>query len=339
MIGHRCHEFWADPDKPCDGCPTAKAFKTKKSEHTTTVTPDGRIWDEKGEPVFDAHGRVIGVVEIANDITEPKRAEEELREREAYLRAILNNAPFLMWLKDREGRFLAVNDVFAKSCGQQFPAAVIGKTDLDVWPVDLAEGYRADDREVMNQKLQKHVEERVLVRGDTKWFETFKTPILDEDGNVMGTTGFARDITERKQAEEALLTSEAQLSNAVVMAHLGHWEYDVATDLFTFNDHFYKIFRTTAEQVGGYTMSSADYARRFVHPDDISVVVDETRKAIETSDPFFSRQLEHRMLYADGEIGYITVRFFIVKDNTGQTIKTYGVNQDITERKRVEEAL
>ncbi len=56
----------------------------------------------------------------------------------------------------------------------------------------------------------------------------------------------------------------------MVMAHLGHWEYDVAEDLFTFNDQFYKIFRTTAEEVGGYKMSSADYARQFVHPDDIS---------------------------------------------------------------------
>jgi signal transduction histidine kinase len=121
------------------------------------------------------------------------------------------------------------------------------------------------------------------------------------------------------------------------MAHLSHWEYDVANDLFTFNDQFYKIFHTTAKQVGGYTMSSSEYARRFVHPDDIPVVGEETRKAVESTDPHYSRRLEHRMLYADGTIGHIAVLFFIVKDANGRTVRTYGVNQDITARKRAEE--
>lgn len=149
----------------------------------------------------------------------------------------------------------------------------------------------------------------------------------------------AEDQTERKRAEEEIRAGRSQLSNALKIAHLGHWEYDVARDLFTFNDQFYKIFRATAEQAGGYTMRSAEYVRRFVHPDDRDVVREETRKAIETMDPRFSRQIEHRILYADGEEGHIAVRFFIVKDGLGRTVKTYGVNQDITERIRAEKEL
>jgi len=147
------------------------------------------------------------------------------------------------------------------------------------------------------------------------------------------------DITERKQAEEEIQKNQAQLSNALEMAHLGHWEYDVANDLFTFNDQFYNIFRTTVEKVGGYAMHSSEYAHRFVHPDDMDMVGEETRKAIETTDPHFNRQIEHRILYADGKVGYISVRFFIVKDSQGRTVKTYGVNQDITERKEAEQKL
>jgi len=65
----------------------------------------------------------------------------------------------------------------------------------------------------------------------------------------------------------------------------------------------------------------------------------EVRAAIESADPSYDRQIEHRILYADGQVGTITVRFFIVKDAQGRTVRTHGVNQDITDRKRMEEAL
>jgi PAS domain S-box-containing protein len=124
----------------------------------------------------------------------------------------------------------------------------------------------------------------------------------------------------------------AKLSNAIEMAHLGPWEYDVDSDVFTFNDHFYKLFRTTVEQIGGYRMPSAEYARRFVHPDDVPKVGEEIRRMLESDDPHFTRQLEHRIIYADGQLGYISVRIFIRKDAAGRTVGSYGVNQDITER-------
>lgn len=132
---------------------------------------------------------------------------------------------------------------------------------------------------------------------------------------------------------------QAKLSNAIIMAHLGPWEYDVANDLFHFNDHFYKMFRTTAEQVGGYTMKSAEYAKRFVHSEEMDIVREETRKAIETKDPDYKRQIEHRIIYGDGTVGYIKVRIFIKKDEHGRTVKTYGINQDITEQKKSEKIL
>jgi len=80
MVGYKCHKFWADPEKPCDNCPTEKAFRTRKTEQSIMHAPDGKIWDEKGEPVFNENGELIGVVEIAIDITEKTILENQIQQ-------------------------------------------------------------------------------------------------------------------------------------------------------------------------------------------------------------------------------------------------------------------
>jgi diguanylate cyclase (GGDEF)-like protein/PAS domain S-box-containing protein len=162
----------------------------------------------------------------------------------------------------------------------------------------------------------------------------FPLRVLDR---TIGQLNAAQDALADQN--ERLRISEAQLSNALHIARTGNWEYDVLKDVFVFNDLFYRLFRTSAEEVGGYTMKPADYARRFVHPDDMDIVAKEVKAALETTDPQYSREFEHRMIYADGTPGYIAVRFFVVKNEQGRTVKTFGVNQDITERKLGELAL
>ena len=105
-------------------------------------------------------------------------------------------------------------------------------------------------------------------------------------------------------------------------------------NIFTFNDHFYSIFHTTAEQVGGYQLSSADYARLFIHPDDIPVVGTEIGKALASTDRHYSAKLEHRILFVDGGMGHISVDIHIERDENGKITRYFGANQDITERKR-----
>ena len=144
------------------------------------------------------------------------------------------------------------------------------------------------------------------------------------------------DRVNGEPQREALRTSEAQLLNALKVARAGHWQYDIQSDRFTFNDQFYSIFRTTAQAVGGYTMTSAEYMKRFVHPDDAVLVRQVIQKSIETTDPTYSDELAHRALFADGREGYILARWFSVKDARGRTIMTYGVNRDVTDLKRNE---
>ncbi|HVM71338.1 MAG TPA: PAS domain S-box protein, partial [Anaerolineales bacterium] len=148
------------------------------------------------------------------DITERMQAEIALRLRESYLTAILENQPGLVWLKDADSRFLAVNRAFALACGKSFPEELVGLNDLDIWPRELAESYRVDDAKVMAARASIFVEEPIEDRGKRTWFETFKTPVFDGQGSVIGTTGFSLDISQRKQAE-LLQQAVYQISEAV----------------------------------------------------------------------------------------------------------------------------
>jgi PAS domain S-box-containing protein len=141
----------------------------------------------------------------------------------------------------------------------------------------------------------------------------------------------ARSYTEMQ-------SNRAQLTEALNISRLANWEYDLEHDLFTFNDQFYSIFRTTAEKAGGYKLSSADYARLFVHPEDAPLVGLEIQKTIDNKDRRYSAALEHRIIFSDGEIGYIAVRITVERDENGKVTRWYGANQDITERRRLEEA-
>lgn len=155
-------------------------------------------------------GRLVRL-EIATDITKRKRAEQAVHEIQLQQKAILDNIPDIAWLKDREGSFIAVNEAFGKACGLK-PENVIGLTDLDIWPADLAEKYREDDKKVIECGRRKQVEEPLVDKdGKEIWIETIKTPISDKKGEITGTAGIARDITRRKRAEDELKKHKYEL--------------------------------------------------------------------------------------------------------------------------------
>ncbi|MBN1911608.1 MAG: PAS domain S-box protein [Pirellulales bacterium] len=218
--------------------------------------------------------------------------------------------------------------------------ALMDRPLLDFIVSEDEEVYRAHVARLLETGAPQSCELRIATEEHDSFWAGLKSIVLDaSDGSGKRIRTVLSDVSQRRQVEETLRAHEAQLGNAMTIAKLGYWEYDFDEDLFTFNDHFYDIFRTTAEAVGGYKMTPEDYANRFIHPDDRCLVPQEMKNAIEATDPGFSRTLEHRILFADGEVGHIAVRFFIVKDEHGRTIKTYGANQDITDRKRAEEAL
>jgi len=326
-----------------------KAFETTDPNFSRTL--EHRIIYADGEVgyisvrffvVKDEQGRTIKTYGANQDITEHKRAEEALQSIKKRMETLMKASPTVIYTSKVTGDYAAtyISDNIESVFGY-LPQEFLSYGGF--W----ADHIHPDDKERIFDGLADILKKGSILHeyrfkhknGTYRWVTDELKVEYDEKKQPVEIQGFISDITERKQAEEALRTSAAQLSIAMEISKLGYWEYDVADDLFTFNDHFYNIFHTTAEKVGGYKMTPAQYAERFLHPDDSAVVANEMKKAFETTDPNFSRTLEHRIIYADGKVGYISVHFFVVKDEQGRTIKTYGANQDITERKKVEEEL
>ena len=147
------------------------------------------------------------------------------------------------------------------------------------------------------------------------------------------------DLTEQRRADEALRSSRLHLSEAMDIAHLVYWERDPLTGNFVFNDPFYAFYGTTAEREGGYVMTGEEYARRFIHPDDMHLLREAVEKRDSSKGREFVNDVEHRIIRRDGEVRHILARIRATKDDRGRIVRCWGANQDITERKRSEESL
>ncbi|TVT72197.1 MAG: PAS domain S-box protein [Denitromonas halophila] len=163
--------------------------------------------------VIEIEGRAH-VVAYVNDITDAEHAAEQLQRRDRYQRALLDNFPFMVWLKDADSRYLAVNAPFVKACAAESFEAVTGKTDFDVWPQEVAERYREDDRAVLASASSRHLEALDETSSEPRWLEVYKSPIT-VDGRIIGTVGFARDITEKREAAEELARHRHHLEDLV----------------------------------------------------------------------------------------------------------------------------
>jgi len=138
------------------------------------------------------------------DITERKLAEERFGEVIRQQQAILDNIPSMAWLKDRRGRYVAVNEPFGTAFGQA-PKDLAGKTDYDIHPPELAAKYRKDSGEVMATGTRTYFEESRVGPEDTiLYLEKIETPIFNDNGAVIGTIGIAHDITALKEVEVTL---------------------------------------------------------------------------------------------------------------------------------------
>lgn len=165
--------------------------------------------------IRDKTSELLGFAKITRDLTERRRAMEQIKASEARLQAFMNYSPSLMFIKDLEGRYLHVNDRFAQAFGLE-RKDILSRTDAEIFPPELAAQFRANDAKALASGRGIEVEENAPY-GDGEWHTSIvqKFPLLDSTGRVTGLGGVVTDITERKHLEEALLQKNLQLSAAI----------------------------------------------------------------------------------------------------------------------------
>ena len=320
-----------------------RGIKTTGIEYRVKHKDGSWKWHSSStSPILNKRGEVISSIGIAHDISKRKEIEEALEESIFFFMESQRAAFIGSYKADLSTGTWESSEIMDLIFGidENYEKTVNGWIDI-IHPKDQAYMRNHLEEEVLKQKRPFNAEYRIVRKtdGKTRWVHGLGKTILDDNNNVKILIGTIQDITERKLTEQIISEHQTKLDIALKIAHLGPWEYDVAEELFHFNDTFFAIFGTNTVEIGSHSMSPFEYAKRFVHPDDIEVVKKEIKKALETSDPKYTRQLEHRMIYANGEQGYLTVRFSIVKDSNGKTIKLYGINQDITAIKKAEDEL
>ncbi|MBN9522360.1 PAS domain S-box protein [bacterium] len=170
-----------------------------------------RVWvDARVRRMTDADGRPVGVIGVCHDITARKRAEDELWRTADLLRAVADTTTDAMFVKDRDGKYLFMNEAAARFVGRPV-AEVLGRDDTAVFDPDSARLLMARDRRVMAAGRTETEEEELTAAGTTRVFLATKGPYRDAAGAVVGLIGVSRDVTDRVRAERALREKEQSL--------------------------------------------------------------------------------------------------------------------------------
>ncbi len=238
-----------------------------------------RYFEVRKVPIRDAAGKISGIQAIFWDVTQQRRAEAESKYERFLLHSLLNNMTDAIYFKDRESRFIRVSKGHCDKVGTAHPADAIGKTDADYFAAEHAQKARADEIEIMRtgKPLPPQVEHEVSVGGKESWCSTKKFPLTDKDGNVIGTFGISRDVTDLVGVELELARERDTLRT--LMDHLPDFIYvkDVQGRYVTVNEAVRKALgASTVEEVSG--RSHAD----FLPPDQAHQETEDDRAVLES---------------------------------------------------------
>ena len=281
-------------------------------------------------PLRNATGDVIGVLGLAQDISDLKRLETDLKDANTFMGSVLEAIPGFFFAKDKTGKYIALNSNLADFYSHSI-AEVIGKTDFDFFPSEIAEVMIENDREVIAQGTLQRFEEAVPIsEGEIATYLSTKAPLYNATGDVIGMIGLAQDISDRKAIEVSLGESEQRFRDVTEAAGEYIWEITPA-GVYTFVTEQTKAVKGYGpDEVIGHTPFE------FMHPKDrprVSAVVETAAK----NKSIF--QLEHRDILPTGEVVWESVSGIPILDDSGGIAGFRGTGLSITERKLAEAAV
>ena len=268
---------------------------------------------------------------LFRDITERKRMEEELRERERLLQDVIDGSTSPIFLKDLEGKFITINASLERMLGIS-RATIKGKTDYDIAPKDTADYWRSHDSQVMKTGVPLQIEEVADLEDGHHVFLANKFPLVNALGQIYGVGSISHDITERKRIEEALRESEEKYRNLVKYAPAAIYEMDLqGTKFFSINEAMCNILGYSTEEL--FSIKPAD----LLDEEGRLLFKDRIRKKL--AGEKIDEAIEYRIRRKDGEWILAAVNMGAYTYSKEKPTRIAAIAYDITERKRAEEAL
>ena len=267
------------------------------------------------------------------EVTERKQTEEMLAQERNLLRTLIDNLPDLVYAKDAESRFLIGNIAIARLMGAATPDELLGKTDFDFYPRELAAQYYTGEQEVIQSGQPLINREEPLmdqVTGKRGWLSTTKVPLRDSEGKIVGFVGIGRDVTERKRTEREIEERRKYLEVVLAAAPDAIITLDA--------DHHIVEWNSGAEKLFGYAHDEAvgKYLDYLVASSDAFAEASNFTQAVMSGMDL--APVETVRYRKDGSpVNVIVAASPIIVG--GELIGAVAVYADITERKRVEEAL
>lgn len=284
-------------------------------------------------PEFDKNNNLAQVVMIMIDISKRKQIENTLNEEQTFTRFLMDNIPDAIYFKDTENRFIRINRAQAAFLGLNDPAQAVGKTDYDFFSIQHAQTAFKDEKQIMRTGQPIVAKEEMLTfpDGRIKWASTTKMPLVDPKGKIFGTFGLSYDITRRKNMENSLFESEKRFRTLFEQAAVGVALVESKTGKFLrINRRYCDLLGYAEEELKGRSFTE------LTQSDGIQSNLDQM--ALLLSGKIREYSIEKRYIRKDGSILYAALTVSPMWAPGEEPTTHISIVQDITERKRAEEA-